>query len=124
MTTSTQVEVIRLADTLSGEELDALPVGLMLLDRDGTVLRYNRTEADLSRHAARDVLGRNFFRDVAPCTRVREFQGRFEEGVAARRLEVTFAFRFRFPDEREKDVTITMALRIETRTVWVMVERP
>jgi photoactive yellow protein len=124
MATTARAEIIDLLDTLSREELDELPVGVIQLDRDGTVLEYNETESSLARFNRWDVVGRHFFRDIAPCTAVRDFQGRFEAGVAAGELDVTFAYRFRFPDERIKDVTITMAYRPHSERVWVVVERP
>ena len=122
--TRARAEMIRLLDTLSGTELDELPVGVIQLDRDGTVLRYNETESSLARLSPADVVGRNFFRDIAPCTAVRDFQGRFEEGVAREDLDATFEYRFRFPDDRVKDVTITLSYRPHTAAVWVVVERP
>lgn len=82
---------------LSAREADRLPFGLLLLDDEGTVLRYNAAESRLSGRAPEETLGLNFFRDVAPCTRVQEFEGRFrrllEKGEAAR---VSFSFVFRF----------------------------
>ena len=122
--TRARAEMIRLLDTLSGTELDELPVGVIQLDRDGTVVQYNETESSLARVSQSDVVGRNFFRDIAPCTAVRDFQGRFEEGVAREDLDATFEYRFRFPDDRVKDVTITMSYRPHTGMVWVVVERP
>jgi len=83
---------------LKPEELDALPYGLVVLDRDGCVLQYNDTESRMARLPKERVLGKNFFRDVAPCTRVREFEGRFAEFASGRTgstLE-TFDFVFRF----------------------------
>jgi photoactive yellow protein len=116
--------VIDLLDTLDAAELNALPVGVIQLDATGTILVYNDTEADLARRSAAEVVGRNFFTEVATCTRVQEFQGRFEEGVKRRELDVTFRYRFRFSDERAKDVKITMSYRPDTETVWMLVERP
>jgi photoactive yellow protein len=122
--TRARAEMVRLLDTLSREDLDELPVGIIQLDRDGTVLQYNETESSLARFQRADVLGRNFFREIAPCTAVREFQGRFEEGVRRGDLEATFGYRFRFADERTKDVTITMSYRPHNEVVWLVVERP
>jgi photoactive yellow protein len=124
MMTSAREEMIQLLDTLSGEELDELPVGLIQLDRDGTVLQYNATESSLARLHQGDVLGRNFFTEIAPCTAVRDFQGRFQEGVASGVLDTTFGYRFRFDDDRAKDVTITLSYRPHADAVWVVVERP
>ncbi|HST62754.1 MAG TPA: PAS domain-containing protein [Longimicrobium sp.] len=122
--TRARAEMIRLLDTLSGEELDDLPVGIIQLDRDGTVLQYNATESSLARFSRAEVVGRNFFTEIAPCTAVRDFQGRFEEGVKRGELDATFGYRFRFADERTKDVTITMSYRAHSDNVWVVVERP
>lgn len=84
---------------LTAEEIDALPFGYIALAPDGTIRKYNRYEADLSRRDPREVLGRNFFQEVAPCTQVREFEGRFADFVADPDGEPTlsfdFAFRFR-----------------------------
>jgi photoactive yellow protein len=122
--TSARAEMIQLLDTLSREELDELPVGVIQLDRDGTVLQYNETESSLARFSRGDVVGRNFFAEIAPCTAVRDFQGRFDEGVRRGELDTTFGYRFRFEDERVKDVTITMSYRPHAEVVWVVVERP
>ncbi len=122
--TRARAEMIRLLDTLSGEELDELPVGIIQLDRGGTVLQYNETESSLARFTRAEVVGRNFFTEIAPCTAVRDFQGRFEEGVGRGELDATFAYQFRFADDRTKNVTITMSYRPHNDNVWVVVERP
>ena len=121
---SARAEVILMVETLTAEELDSLPVGVIQLDRNGTVLQYNETESSLARTSRADVIGRDFFTEVAPCTAVRDFQGRFQDGVARRELDVTFDYQFRFRDDRIKDVSVSMRYRPESDTVWVVVERP
>jgi photoactive yellow protein len=81
---------------LSAAEIDSLPFGYIALGPDGTVRKYNRYEADLARKNPQEVLGKNFFREVAPCTRVREFEGRFQDFVAGRHAEATLSFDFEF----------------------------
>lgn len=92
----TEVEV----ETLWGmgeAEADRLPLGRMILSRDGIVRRYNAAEEAISGRHRSEVVGRHFFRDVAPCTRVREFEGRFNAMVEAGRVAIErFDFRFRF----------------------------
>jgi photoactive yellow protein len=116
--------VLENADVLSEEELDNLPVGMIQLDRDGTVLKFNRTESDLAHYEREKALGRNFFDEVAPCTKVQEFHGRFLEGVRHRSLHVAFPYEFRFRDGRRKDVIISLFYSQSTETVWVQVQRP
>lgn len=83
--------------SLSRAEYDLLPIGVVELDVEGTVLAYNRAEERLSGFGHERFVGRNFFRDVAPCTAVREFEGRFREIVAAAEpADEEFAFVFRF----------------------------
>lgn len=77
------------------EQLDSLPYGLIVLDADGRVLFYNETESEFAGYDREQVLGKNFFEDVAPCTRVKEFQGRFRDFIAGKLGAVTF-FDFAF----------------------------
>ena len=81
---------------LSAAEIDALPFGYIGLSPDGTVRKYNRYEADLARRDPQQVLGRNFFREVAPCTQVQEFEGRFRDFAEGRLAEPTLSFEFTF----------------------------
>ena len=111
--------VIYAADALSAAELDALPYGMIQLDPRGTVLRYSSVEARLSGLSAGETVGRNFFRDVAPCTQVAEFFGRFREGVRAGQLDAVFNFRFTF--RPPKDVRVHLFYSRATRSVWVKV---
>jgi photoactive yellow protein len=63
---------------LTVEQLNNLPYGVVTVDRDGIVLSYNDTESRLAGVPRDRVLMRNFFKDVAPCTQVKEFEGRFQ----------------------------------------------
>jgi photoactive yellow protein len=81
---------------LTTTEIDALPFGYIALAPDGTIRKYNRFEADLARKDPQEVLGRNFFREVAPCTQVQEFEGRFRELVSGATPEPTVLFDFSF----------------------------
>ena len=92
-----QSEASRLAQ-ISARDLDSLPYGAILLDHTGRIVAYNDTESRMARLPVEAVLGRNFFSEVAPCTRVREFQGRFQTlASGAGAPVVTFDFVFPFP---------------------------
>ena len=123
-TLSGTTEVLERADVLTEDELDSLPVGMIQLGRDGTVLRFNQTESDLARVAKDDAVGKSFFDEVAPCTLVQEFHGRFVEGVEKKSLHTVFDYVFKFRDGRQKNVVISMFYSPSTDTVWVCVERP
>lgn len=110
---------------LSREEVDALPYGLMIFDHAGVVRLYNAYESRLSRRRAADVIGRNWFRDVAPCTRVGAFEGRFRAFVARADLSevVKFEFRFHFLHGAQ-DVQVTFAHTLDERVMVIVTRRP
>src|SRR5690349_12386873 len=120
--TMTVTEVIQKVDGLSEGELDQLPYGMIQLDRTGRILKYNQPEADLARLKRERQVGRSFFDEVAPCTKVREFHGRFVEGVAKRNLNETFGFVFKF-DHGWRNVAITLFYSPKTDSVWVLVSQ-
>ncbi len=83
---------------LDARALDALPWGTVVLDDEGVVLEYNAAEEKLAGTSRDNAIGRSFFREVAPCTSVRGFGGRFEAMVASGSTgPELFEFVFRFP---------------------------
>ena len=83
--------------TLSEAELEVFPLGIARLDRAGNVLFFNQAEERFANRRAQDTIGLNYFREVAPCTAVKAFQGRFIELFATREARVeTFSFRYPF----------------------------
>jgi photoactive yellow protein len=101
-------------------ELDALPFGAIRLDRDGQILAFNQAEADLSGRKRENVLGKNFFADVAPCTNVQEFAGKFREGVGTGKLHTVFPYVFDYEMD-PRNVWVTLFYSNETDTAWVFV---
>ncbi|MEM9190365.1 MAG: PAS domain-containing protein [Myxococcota bacterium] len=102
------------------DELDDQPFGVIRLDCAGRILSYNAYEEQLARRRREDVLGKSFFFDVAPCTRVRAFYGRFLEGVEQRSLNARFEFVFDFPHGRRR-VDISMVFEPGESVTWVIV---
>lgn len=80
------------------ELFDALPIGLVMLDRQGHVVLYNRFEEKLARRKKERAIGRHFFREIAPCMDVKALGGAFRDkighGPFLERLEISFAFPF------------------------------
>lgn len=108
---------------LDGPDIDALPFGLIAVDRAGTILQYNSYESRMARLAKERVIGRNFFLDVAPCTAVKEFQGRFER-FAAEGGDGTesfdFVFHFAFGSQH---VNITFVRSAKVGQIRILVNR-
>ncbi|MBI0538552.1 GAF domain-containing protein [Roseomonas sp. KE2513] len=94
-------------DDLSPEQLDALPYGVIGVDSEGRVTSYNATEGRLSGRSPDRVIGRDFFREVAPCTHLPSFHGRFLDGVRRGHLATEFTFVFGF----DPPVRVRVAMR-------------
>jgi photoactive yellow protein len=108
-------------NTLSKEQLDALPFGTVRINADGMILFYSRAHAAITRRDGTAVLGRNFFTDVAPCTIVPEFYGRFRHGVLTGHLNTSFNFVFDFEMD-PVEVRITMQSADCEDEFWIIVE--
>ena len=108
------------ADDLSIAELDQLPFGMIQLDAGGRILKFNAVESRLASLDQQQQIGKHFFTEVAPCTKVQEFYGRFKEGVVREALDSSFQFHFAFK-QAPRDVTVRLFYSRRTRSVWVMI---
>ncbi|HEX8457321.1 MAG TPA: hypothetical protein VF656_08490 [Pyrinomonadaceae bacterium] len=106
---------------MTKDELDALPYGAIRLSSYGTIISYNATEGRLTKRVPERVLGRNFFLDVAPCTDVREFHGRFRELMLGEG-SLLYEFTFEFPFEPVVRVSVTFLRDRGDHSVWVLIE--
>jgi photoactive yellow protein len=110
-------------------DLDALPYGVIVVDSQGIIRAYNLAESKAVGIPRERVMGRNFFTDVAPCTHVKRFYGRFQEFVALKQTSVEpFEFVFPFPagaqrvtilfvrDDAVADRISIIVMRYEDRT--------
>jgi len=91
--------IFQTIDSIGEKELDSLPYGVIQLDAQGTVLRYNAYEEGLSGLTRQKVVGKNFFKQIAPCTDMQEFYGRFREGGRSRRAALHFPLPLRVQAE-------------------------
>jgi photoactive yellow protein len=108
-------------DRSTAEDLDQQPFGVIALDGAGRILRYNLAEARFARLDRASVLGRKFFGEVAPCTAVPEFEGRFAQFVKGTAPALRFAFIFDFKFGAQQ-VEIEL-VRGEENRFWLLVNR-
>ena len=108
-------------ELMSRQELDRLPHGAIQLDRDGVIVKFNAYESKLSNLTPEEVIGRNFFREIAPCANVQEFYGRFQTAVREKNMHEKFRYHFAFK-QNPRDVTVTLFYSDITDTVWVFVK--
>ena len=107
---------------LSNVEIDKLAFGAVQLNADGQILTYNAAEAGITGRSAASVIGKNFFRDVAPCTDSPTFRGVFDAGVQAGNLNAMFEYVFDYNMAPTK-VKIHMKKAISDDTFWIFVTR-
>ena len=101
-------------------ELDTLPYGMIQLDAAGRILKYNAVESRLASLPQQQQIGKHFFTEVAPCTKVQKFYGCFRDGVLREDLDTSFQFHFAFK-QNPRDVTVRLFYSKRTGSVWVMV---
>jgi photoactive yellow protein len=104
---------------------DDLPFGLVKLDLTGKVLEYNMAEGDLTGVSPSWAIGKNFFDEVALCTKTAAFYGRFVEGVKKGFINAVFDYTF---DHREiatkvKVHMVTVPDHLGRKNVMVLVKR-
>lgn len=107
-------------EKMDAKELDKLPFGAIRLDSHGKILSFNMHEAELTGRVPEKVIGKNFFTEVAPCTNVQAFEGRFREGVEKEDMHVIFPYKFDF-EMAPRDVTVTLFYSKQTKSSWVFV---
>lgn len=103
-------------------DLDGLAFGAIQLDAKGNILQYNAAEGDITGRDPKAVIGKNFFRDVAPCTNSAEFQGRFKEGVESGDLNTMFEYVFDYEMKPTK-VKVHMKKALSGDSYWIFVKR-
>lgn len=107
---------------MSARELDQLAFGAIQLDAQGVILAYNATEAGITGRSAQEVIGKSFFRDVAPCTDTPQFRGTFDAGVRAGNLNTMFEYVFDYKMTPTR-VKIHMKKAIIGDSYWIFVKR-
>jgi photoactive yellow protein len=121
----TGVDLAELLPRIPGEIKNGLPFGLVKLDLQGTILEYNMAEGDLTGVDPKWAIGKNFFDDVALCTKTQAFYGRFVEGVKKGFLNTVFDYVFDHRDEgvRVKVHMVTVPDHLGRKSVMLLVRR-
>ncbi|HEX2546852.1 MAG TPA: photoactive yellow protein [Ramlibacter sp.] len=107
---------------MTAREVDQLAFGAVQLDGKGSVLQYNSAESSITGRKREDVIGKNFFRDVAPCTSTPAFKGVFDKGVREKNLNTMFEYTFDYNMAPTK-VKIHMKKAIADDSYWIFVKR-
>jgi photoactive yellow protein len=106
-------------EQLSQDELDHLPFGVILLDRDGTVMFYSETEAQMSGYG-KIPIGQNLFA-ISPCMASDDFRGRIERAMGDGRVNLEFGWSGDFADPK-RDLRLRV-MSSHHNGIWIFVER-
>jgi photoactive yellow protein len=90
---TTQSGIVEL-EALSADAIDGIDAAVIGLDAAGTIRAYNEVASTLTGMSAEAVIGRNYFREIAPSTNVPGFYGRFLAGIRRGSLDERFEFVF------------------------------
>lgn len=105
------------------DDIDSLPFGVIVVDRTGKILEYNAYETAMTGFKRERVMGRNFFHDVAPCTALQDFEGRFETFLSTSDTSIE-PFEFVFPFIRGPQKVTVLFIRLnfdsDRATICVM----
>lgn len=115
-------DLVSKVDGMGQGELDRLPFGAVEVDAKGKILTYNKGESDITGRKSTDVVGLNFFEEVAPCTDTKQFRGKFDEGVKRGRLDEDFDYAF---DYRMTPTSVRIKMRRSGKrdSYWIFVKR-
>ena len=108
--------------SMNKDQFDDVAFGAIQLDENGTIIKYNAAEGDITGRDPEAVVGKNFFTDVAPCTNSKEFKGKFDEGVKNGDLNTMFEYTFDY-DMKPTKVKVHMKKALTGDTYWVFVKR-
>ncbi|MCZ8156248.1 MAG: photoactive yellow protein [Leptospira sp.] len=107
--------------SLSQNEADAQPFGVVKVDQMGKILLYNQFESKLANVPIDTAVGRNFFTEIAICTNNKLFYGKFKEGMEKKELDSTFSYVFTYK-MKPTNVMIHLYLDKASNTNWIFVK--
>jgi photoactive yellow protein len=119
------VDLAELLPRIPEDQRNALPFGLVKMDTQGTILEYNMAEGELTGVDPKWAIGKNFFDEVAICTKTATFYGRFVEGINKGFLNTVFDYTFdhRSVGVRVKVHMVMMPDHLGRKNVLLMVKR-
>ena len=129
MTTSTvdrvafgKTDIENVLANMSDTQLNQLAFGAVEVDATGTILKYNAAEGAITGRDPKAVIGKNFFKEVAPCTNRPQFKGVFDAGVKQGKFSSLFEYVF---DNKMKatKVQVHMKSSISGSSFWIFVKR-
>jgi photoactive yellow protein len=93
-----------------------------MLDRSGTIVRYNKAEGALVSRVPEEVVGKKFFDEIAPCAKGKRFHGEFLKFHQTGQINVMFDYKFAYKGANLA-VKIHMKAQPDGQHCWLFVKR-
>ena len=104
------------------QRAEYLPFGAILLDRQGTIVKYNKAESSIANRNPDDVVGKNFFNEIAPCAKGKRFHGEFLKFHTTGQINVLFDYKFAYKGANV-GVKIHLKSQPDGQHCWIFVKR-
>ncbi len=101
---------------------DKLAFGAVLLDRKGTIQKYNQAEGIIAGRNPAEMIGKNFFNDIAPCAKGKRFYAEFLKFANTGQQNVMLDYTFDYKSAPVK-VRIHMKNTPDSLSCWLFVKR-
>ena len=102
--------------------IDRLPFGAILLDPQGRIVRYSKVEAEFAGRNPADVLGKNFFDEIAPCSKGQILFHKFFKGVAEGSINLLLDYRFDY-GVAQAEVRVHLKSQETSKGIWMFIKR-
>lgn len=110
-------------DVLTASQADKIPFGVVKLDDQGNIEIYNKYNYDeFADFGNMNVIGKNYFTDVAPCANNFIFSGRFKRGVQSGSLDHEFEYCFTYK-LMPTDVRVRLYRDKDSGSNWIFVKK-
>ncbi|MEE4117599.1 MAG: photoactive yellow protein [Paracoccaceae bacterium] len=104
------------------QRVEKLAFGAVLLDRSGKVVKYNQAEGLIAGRDPSEVVGKDFFNEIAPCAKGKRFHGEFLKFHQTGQVNVMFDYKF---DYKGANVGVKIHLKSQPdgQHCWMFVKR-
>lgn len=104
------------------QRAEYLPFGAVMLDRNGKIVKYNRAEGLIANRTPDEMLGKDFFNEVAPCAKGKRFHGEFLTFHRTGQVNVMFDYKFAYKGANV-GVKIHLKAQPDGQHCWMFVKR-
>ena len=113
-------DLVKHIERLSRHQLDTLAFGVILIDRDGTVVFYSQAEARQSGYG-KIPIGENLF-EISPCMANNDFHGRIRRAMDEGPVDLEFGWAGDFADPT-RDLRLRVVSSSDNKGIWIFIER-